>query len=346
MLVRQTSQQYSSMFTWLCCVYSSQKLIIPLFKHFLSTSSSMANTRFDYVRDFETNDRILPNTWIVVRIDGKAFHKFTQKHEFAKPNDETGMFSLCFFVFKYNIYLFSSIPIIGLNLMNYAAMNVMKEFNEIVIAFGQSDEYSLVFHKTASIYNRRGSKILTCVNSLFTSSYVFYWSEFFGNKKLLYPPSFDARIVLYPSDQNLRDYLSWRQADTHINNMYNTVFWKLVLDGGRTNSEAQEQLSGTLSSDKNEILFSQFNVNYNNLPQMYRKGTILLRKNVLINGKRLNMTVPLFTDLIRDKFWEDNPEILNKNKPGDYELSPEQLDHPLIIKELDTINKRKNKSRV
>lgn len=32
-------------------------------------------------------------------------------------------------------------------------------------------------------------------------------------------PSFDARTVLYPNDQSLRDYLSWRQADCHINNL-------------------------------------------------------------------------------------------------------------------------------
>jgi Thg1 C terminal domain len=31
-------------------------------------------------------------------------------------------------------------------------------------------------------------------------------------------PMFDARAVLYPSDKGLRDYLAWRQADTHINN--------------------------------------------------------------------------------------------------------------------------------
>lgn len=31
-------------------------------------------------------------------------------------------------------------------------------------------------------------------------------------------PMFDARAVLYPSDKSLRDYLAWRQADTHINN--------------------------------------------------------------------------------------------------------------------------------
>ena len=33
---------------------------------------------------------------------------------------------------------------------------------------------------------------------------------------------------------------------------------------------------GTLSSDKNELLFSRFNINYNNIPQIYRKGTTLI----------------------------------------------------------------------
>lgn len=53
----------------------------------------MANSRFDYVRDFETNDAIIPNCWIVVRIDGKGFHKFTQKHDFIKPNDDNGKYA-------------------------------------------------------------------------------------------------------------------------------------------------------------------------------------------------------------------------------------------------------------
>ena len=35
-------------------------------------------------------------------------------------------------------------------------------------------------------------------------------------------------------------------------------------------------LQGTVSSDKNELLFSEFGINYNTLPQLYRKGTVLL----------------------------------------------------------------------
>lgn len=121
--------------------------------------------------------------------------------------------------------------------MNHAAMVVMEEFCDIVLSYGQSDEYSFVFHKNSTLYNRRSAKIVSNVNSLFTSAFCFNWSKWFPNKQLKYPPSFDGRVVLYPSDQNLKDYLSWRQADVHINNLYNTTFWNLVLKSGLTNAE-------------------------------------------------------------------------------------------------------------
>jgi hypothetical protein len=113
------------------------------------------------------------------------------------------------------------------------------------------------------------------MSSHFASSFVFHWSKFFPSSPLLYPPTFDGRVVLYPTSANLRDYLSWRQADCHINNLYNTCFWALVHDG-MTNTDAVKRLKGTLSSDKNEILFSRFNINYNNIPPVYRKGTTLI----------------------------------------------------------------------
>lgn len=35
---------------------------------------------------------------------------------------------------------------------------------------------------------------------------------------------------------------------------------------------------GTLSSDKNEILFKRFGINYNNEPEMYKKGSVVYRQ--------------------------------------------------------------------
>ncbi|CAH1395826.1 unnamed protein product [Nezara viridula] len=253
----------------------------------------MAKSKFEYVRYFEQENKCLKNCWIVVRIDGKNFHRFTEIHEFDKPND-----------------------INGLNLMSNAAVNVLREFSDINLAFGHSDEFSFVFKKKTNIFNRRSDKILSLVNSIFSSSFVFLWNKYFPNKQLIYAPAFDARIVLYPTDQNLRDYFSWRQADVHVNNLYNTCFWALVLKMGLSPVEAEEKLRGTLSSAKNELLYKNFDINYNNEPEIFRKGTVLVRKCISWEGatKPKSVIIPLHCDIIKDDFWNSHPEILDQSE--------------------------------
>jgi len=36
----------------------------------------MANSKFSYVKQFEKSNELLPNTFIVVRIDGRGFTSF------------------------------------------------------------------------------------------------------------------------------------------------------------------------------------------------------------------------------------------------------------------------------
>ncbi|BGP31295.1 tRNA-His guanylyltransferase [Rhodotorula toruloides] len=218
----------------------------------------MAGSRYTYVKGFELPDPLLPSTFFVIRIDGKGFHGFSKAHNFDKPNDWN-----------------------ALTLMNEAAKRVVggRELNgECVMAFGESDEYSFVFKRSCKLHGRRSSKLVTLVVSVFTAAYVALWPQYFPNSplKLEELPVFDGRIVQYTNEAEMRDYLRWRQVDTHINNMYNTVFWALVLQGGRTPVEAEQELSGTISSQKQEILFSQFGINYNNLEPMYRKGSLVI----------------------------------------------------------------------
>ena len=92
----------------------------------------MAKSRFEYVKNFEQDDCCLLNTWLVVRLDGDAFTKFTTAHGFEKPND-----------------------IRALNLMNKCAMQIIEKYNDIIIAYGQSDEYSFVLKNTTTLFNRR-----------------------------------------------------------------------------------------------------------------------------------------------------------------------------------------------
>ncbi|KAL8971036.1 MAG: hypothetical protein Q9183_001247, partial [Haloplaca sp. 2 TL-2023] len=200
----------------------------------------MAKSKYEYVKSFEQNTSLLPNTYLVVRIDGRGFHHLSSKYNFEKPND-----------------------VRALDLMNASAVAVMKEIPDLVMAYGISDEFS---------------KILTTIVATFTSYYVHLWPSYFPSEPLSPPmPSFDGRVVMYPSKHNLRHYMSWRQVDCHINNLYNTTFWALVQKGHMGTTEAEEMLKGTLAADKNEILFSKFGINYNNEPEQFRKGSVIFR---------------------------------------------------------------------
>jgi len=250
----------------------------------------MAKSKFEYVKKFEELDTCLLNCWIVIRIDGHNFHKFSLEHGYKKPND-----------------------IKALTLMNQCAQEVMKEYRDIVISYGQSDEYSFVFRRRTTQFSRRKSKLITNIVSLFSSSFVFHWKSYFPQTDMQYPPSFDGRAVVYPARDNIRDYLSWRQADCHINNLYNTCFWALVQQGGMTNKEAERKLKDTLSCDKNEILFSEFGINYNNELELFRKGTVIIWDYPNEDDKvrkRKEISI-LHTDIIGEGFWTVHPEVLS-----------------------------------
>ncbi|KAI7109076.1 hypothetical protein KC343_g19618, partial [Hortaea werneckii] len=92
----------------------------------------MANTEFGYVRNFEQRDALPPSNWIVVRIDGRGFTKLCKKYGFQKPNDKR-----------------------ALDLMNASATEVVKQFVDVVLAYGQSDEYSFILHENAGMFERR-----------------------------------------------------------------------------------------------------------------------------------------------------------------------------------------------
>jgi tRNA(His) guanylyltransferase len=164
---------------------------------------------------------------------------------------------------------------------------------------------------------------------------VFNWPEYFPDVPLRYPPSFDGRIVLYPSQQEVRDYFAWRQADTHINNLYNTAFWALVQQGGQTTTEAHATLRGTVSKEKHEILFSRFGINYNDIDSQYRKGSVVVRvaipeesgesstrdDNVSAESskkktrkqkkaKKATRLETMHCDIIQDEFWEKYAHLL------------------------------------
>ncbi|KAB7503224.1 tRNA(His) guanylyltransferase 1 [Armadillidium nasatum] len=251
-----------------------------------NSSKTEKNFKYDYLSSFKRKNHILPHTFLVVRIDGKGFSKFSATHKFEKPNDRR-----------------------SLNLMNHAAITVMKKFPIIKLSYGQSDEYSFVI-KRFGHGEKEGNALISRIVSVFTGSFTNYWKNFFSETQLEGNPVFDARLVLYPTIESVRDYLSWRQADCHINNMYNTCFWKLVNEKGFSRTSAQEYLKGTFSEDKQRILKEELGFIYSDDEPMFRKGSVICKDN--LSGD--NTLVVKHCDIIGPQFWIDNCNLLEEKR--------------------------------
>lgn len=81
---------------------------------------------------------------------------------------------------------------------------VLNEFPDVRLAYGESDEYSFVLGRSTDMYGRRASKIVSLLVSCFTANYVAKWAAFLPDTPLRSTPMFDGRAVCYPLDSNLR----------------------------------------------------------------------------------------------------------------------------------------------
>lgn len=164
----------------------------PLSKLARLTNFRLSN-RYEYIRSFELPDPLLPNTYIVVRLDGRGFHKLCTRYAFTKPNDAR-----------------------ALALMNQAATSCLRAIPDLCLAYGCSDEYSFLFHRSCTLFDRRASKLVSTLVSTFTAHYVHLWPTVFGEETRLEAellPTFDGRPVMLPTEGGVRDYFSWRQVD-------------------------------------------------------------------------------------------------------------------------------------
>jgi len=100
---------------------------------------------------------------------------------------------------------------------------------------------------------------------------------------------------------------------------YNTPFWELI-KSGVSPQDAQAALAGSDAGFKNELLFSRFGINYNDLPAQFKKGSVVVRARERVVVKHREDGAPvererpvvtvLHTDIIGERFWEQHPDIL------------------------------------
>jgi len=180
---------------------------------------------------------ILPDMYIVARLDGRNFSKFTQR--FKKPFDEE---------FR--------------DLMVATTKDLMENSGfRIVYGYTESDEISLLFHPKDNTFGRKVRKI----NTILAGRASAYFSSQVGEIV-----TFDCRVAPLPNIDCVYDYFAWRQEDAHRNSLNGYAYWTLRQDG-MSKRTATSELKNKGISFKNELLFKH-NINYNDVPAWQKRG--------------------------------------------------------------------------
>jgi tRNA(His) 5'-end guanylyltransferase len=142
-----------------------------------------------------------------------------------------------------------------------------------VLAYGQSDEISFLFHSGNQFYKRRVEKLCSVSAGFISSAFVIDWLKYWEMK---IPPtvniSFDARVIpLYGNDE-VAEYFQERQYDAWRNCVSSYAFWTLVDKGKVSASNAARRLDKMDTEGRIELLQDEFNINMAEVTSWHRRG--------------------------------------------------------------------------
>ena len=148
---------------------------------------------------------ILPDMYIAVRLDGRAFTPFTKKMNFENPFDV-----------KFR------------DLMVDTVKALMEAGFRVVYGYTQSDEISLLFHPDEDTFSRKVRKINTTLAGEASAAFSLGIGQI---------ATFDSRVIPLPNEKKLADYFAWRQEDAKRNALQGYCYWTLRKEG-KTASQA------------------------------------------------------------------------------------------------------------
>lgn len=303
----------------------------------------MANSRYDFHKKDEeyTDLRFNRGTYIIVRIDGDKFHNFCSEHNFHKPNDKRAL-DLMVESAKHLMRTYKGhIPL---------AYGHSDEFNFLIRStsnllsrriFKLTSMLPVVF---ATAYNSKWDTFFNNPNQGFVTARkydawfdarpkeypdyravidYFRWRQIDCHINNLYNTCLHALTGRYIRHdlEPVAPGTEYKSGDVFTNGSGDGKIYTLKRTPMKiwkpdhkflSSREATEKLSGTVSSDKHDIMYLEHNINYNNELEQFKKGTIVVDTQKDYNGKNDDSSALKHFSLDITKsssFWDQNAHI-------------------------------------
>jgi len=207
---------------------------------------------------------VIPGVHLIARLDGRNFTRLTKE--------------LCHFEAPFDVKF--------RELMVETAKSLMDCGFNVVYAFTESDEISLLFHDSENAFSRKTRKYNSILAGQASAAF---------SMKLGRLAAFDCRTIPIPSLEKAQDYFLWRQEDACRNALNSHCYW-LLRKQGMSPQNAAKQLLRKSVSYKNELLF-QNGINFNDIPAWQKRGTGIYWEN--IEKKGFNPSLQVETKTMR-----------------------------------------------
>lgn len=233
----------------------------------------------DRIKSYEnrfTSDTFLPTLPVIIRLDGKSFHRWTKGLD--RPFDTEFKIVMC---------------------------DVTKQLiheTGAKVGYTQSDEITLILYhedyKSQVYFQGKVFKINSICASMATAYFNYKVKESykFQNKHLAF---FDCRSFQVPNLWEAVNCLIWRELDATRNS---------ILSVGQANFSHKE-MQGLNCSEIQEKLFQEKGINWNNYPYYCKKGTYFGRSE---NGIQELKIPPLTKILNAPEVLFNNAKIILK----------------------------------
>jgi len=195
----------------------------------------------------EAGRHLMPLVPAIARLDGKSFHTWTA--DLKRPYDKRMT-----------------------DLMNAVTCRLVAE-SGARIGYVQSDEISLVFFSedmsTPIYFDGKIQKMTSVLSSMAGSIFNSKVKEFFGEERPL--AYFDCRVWNVPNKIEGANAILWREQDASKNSV--SMAARAYFTHGEIMNKSGPEMQ--------EMMFQKHNVNWNDFPAEFKRGTFVRREKFL-----------------------------------------------------------------